>query len=90
MIQQPMARNIAVAPNPIVNTLYVTVGSNKNENGIITVVDLQGRELVRKSVNLQNGMNRFSFDDLSKQNAGSYILRLTTKDGVQNVRLIKQ
>jgi hypothetical protein len=90
MMQQPTTRNIAAAPNPFSNTLYITVGSNKNENGIITIVDLQGRELVSRSVTLQRGINRFSFDDLGKQRAGSYILRLTTNDGVQNMRLIKQ
>ena len=90
VMQQPMTRNIAVAPNPFLNTLYITVGSDKNETGTITIVDLQGRELVRRSVNLQRGMNRFSFDDLSRHKAGSYILRLTTTNGVQNMRLIKQ
>jgi hypothetical protein len=90
MMQQPMTRNIAAAPNPFGNTLYITVGSNKNEKGTITIVDLQGRELMRRSVTLQRGMNRFSFDDLRQHKSGSYILRLATTDGVQNLRLIKQ
>jgi hypothetical protein len=90
MMSQSINTNIAVAPNPFMNTLYLTIGSNKNETGIITIVDLEGKVLVRKSVSLQKGMNRFTFDELSKYRAGSYILRLTTSDGVQNMRLIKQ
>jgi hypothetical protein len=90
LMNQSINKNIAVAPNPFVNTLYLTIGSNKNETGMITIVDLEGKILVKRSVSLQRGMNRFSIDDLSQYRAGSYILRLTTSDGVQNMRLIKQ
>jgi len=90
LMNQSSSKSIAVAPNPFINTVYLTIGSNKNETGIITIIDLEGKTLVKKSVSLQKGLNRLTIDELSKYRAGSYILRLTTSEGVQNMRLIKQ
>jgi len=83
-------RVITVSPNPFMNAVQLTINADKNENAVVSIVDLTGREVVRRSVSLQNGTNRFTLDGLSKYNPGSYILRLVTKDGVQNNRLIKQ
>jgi len=81
---------ISVTPNPFRGTMWVTIGSDKNENAEMIVVDLMGRTVVRKSVTLQKGVNRFSFDEMSKAPAGNYFLRVATQNGVENIRLIKQ
>lgn len=83
-------RVITVTPNPFSDVVQVAIVSRKTETANISVVDISGREVARKSVNLQTGTNRFSVDDLNRYNPGNYILRLVTKDGVQNIRLIKQ
>jgi hypothetical protein len=89
-INAPIARTITVAPNPFVNSVWVTIGSNKNENASIIIMDLTGRPIVKKAVTLQKGVNQFSFDELSRYPTGSYLLRLATSEGVQNIRLLKQ
>ena len=81
---------ITVMPNPFSNAVQVTINSTRTETANISVVDISGREIAKKSVSLQLGTNRFSVDDLNRYNPGNYILRLVTKDGVQNIRLIKQ
>jgi len=83
-------RVITVTPNPFSDVVQVAIVSRKTETANISVVDISGREVARKSVNLQIGTNHFSVDDLNRYNPGNYILRLVTKDGVQNIRLIKQ
>jgi len=83
-------RVITVTPNPFSDVVQVSIVSRKTETANISVVDISGREVARKSVNLQTGTNRFSVDNLNRYNPGNYILRLVTKDGVQNIRLIKQ
>ncbi|HEY0678626.1 MAG TPA: T9SS type A sorting domain-containing protein [Chitinophagaceae bacterium] len=81
--------NISAMPNPFVNSVYVTIGSDKNENGTISILDAAGRELYKKPVTLQKGINRFTLDG-SKYLPGSYYLRLNTSNKVQNVKLIRQ
>ena len=83
-------RVITVAPNPFSNVVQVIINSNTSENASISILDLTGREVARKSVRLQTGDNRFSLEGLGRYNPGNYILRLVTKDGIQNIRLIKQ
>jgi len=83
-------RVITVAPNPFSNVVQVTINSTKTETGNISIVDISGREVARKSVTLQTGVNTFSIGDLNRYNPGNYILRLVTREGVQNIRLIKQ
>jgi hypothetical protein len=83
-------RVITVAPNPFSNVVEVTINSTKTETGSISIVDISGREVARRSITLQMGRNQFSVGDLGRYNPGNYILRLVTKDGVQNLRLIKQ
>ncbi len=86
---QLITANIAVAPNPFMNSIQVTVGSNKNENASLSMIDVMGREVYRKSVSLQKGNNRFTIDG-SKYIQGSYYLKLTTADRSQTIKLIKQ
>ncbi|HYJ38269.1 MAG TPA: T9SS type A sorting domain-containing protein, partial [Chitinophagaceae bacterium] len=89
-VYESTGRVITVAPNPFVSSVYVTIGSDKNENGSITIMDIAGRVIVKRSVTLQRGLSRFTIDGLSQLRQGSYVLRLTTTEGVQNIRLIKQ
>ncbi|HYE54650.1 MAG TPA: T9SS type A sorting domain-containing protein [Chitinophagaceae bacterium] len=80
---------VTVAPNPFRNAVWVTIGSNKNENASIIVSDMTGRVVMTRSINLQKGVNRLSLDELSRYPAGSYFLRVSTPDRVENVKLIK-
>ena len=84
-----VTNSIAVAPNPFVNTITVTINSTKNENASLIITDVTGREVYRKSVSLQQGANRFTIDG-SKYTGGSYYLRLVAGKRLETVKLIKQ
>jgi hypothetical protein len=84
------ARSIAVAPNPFVNSLNLTIGSTKSENASLSIMDMSGRQVYTRSVSLQKGYNRFSLNDMKNLRTGSYFLRLVTSEGVQTIRLIRQ
>ncbi len=83
-------KRMTVAPNPFSNAMRVTIGSDKNENATITVMDLAGRIVYKKAVTLQKGVNTIPLTGLGNFKAGSYWLRLITSDGVENLRLLKQ
>jgi hypothetical protein len=86
---EPTLKKMTATPNPFTSTIQVTIGSDRNENATVSLVDLAGRELYKKPINLQQGVNRLSIDG-SKYTPGSYYLKLTTADRVETVKLIRQ
>ncbi|HYC29404.1 MAG TPA: T9SS type A sorting domain-containing protein, partial [Chitinophagaceae bacterium] len=89
-VRELTGRVISVAPNPFVSSLTVSVASIKNERATISVMDLSGRPVYTKSINLQRGMNRINLNEINNIRTGSYYLRLVTSEGVQSIRLIRQ
>jgi hypothetical protein len=83
------ATRISVAPNPFANTIQVTIGSNRNESATLIIVDAAGRQLYKKPVGLQIGINRFTLDG-SRYIQGNYFLKLISVDRNETVKLIKQ
>lgn len=83
------AKSMSAAPNPFVSAIQVTIGSDKNENASISIIDVSGRELYKKPISLQRGVNRLTLDG-SKYRPGSYYLKLTTADRVETIKLIRQ
>lgn len=84
------SRSISVAPNPFVNAVNVTIGATRSEQASISVIDISGRQVFSRSVNLQRGMNKFTLNEVSTLRTGSYYLKLVTSEGVQSIRLIRQ
>ena len=74
--------NIKVFPNPSNGTVYVCTESEPVLE--LQVFDLFGRMLLNESV----GKKEFSVD-VSGYNAGSYMLRLVTGNGVKTSRIVK-
>jgi hypothetical protein len=88
---EPMvsAKSMTVAPNPFVSAIQVTIGADKTENASLSIIDVSGRELYKKPIMLQKGVNRFTLDG-SKYLPGSYFLKLTTANRVETIRLVRQ
>ena len=85
-----VVKRLTVAPNPFSHAVMVTIGSDKNENATLTMMDLAGRVVFKRSVSLQKGVNTIPLTGLGTLRPGSYWLRLMTADGVENVRLLRQ
>lgn len=83
------ANSMAVAPNPFVNTITVTIGADKPEQATLVITDVAGREVYRKPVGLQRGLNRFTIDG-SRHAGGSYYLRLVRAGSVETLKMIKR
>lgn len=74
--------NVKVFPNPTQNNVYVYTESQPVKE--VQVFDIFGKMLSRKNVN----ENEF-FVDLSDYNAGTYILRIISGNGVETVKIVK-
>lgn len=84
-----ITKSVTAAPNPFIGPIQVTIGWDKQENASVTIVDVTGREVYRKSITLQRGVNRFVLDG-SRYTPGSYYLKLVTTDKIETIKLIKQ
>ena len=80
-IGETNAENINVFPNPSNGMVYVCAESQQVQE--LQVFDLSGRMILQKSIN----ETEFSID-LSGYNAGTYILRLTTRNGVETSKIV--
>ncbi|HEX6179703.1 MAG TPA: T9SS type A sorting domain-containing protein [Chitinophagaceae bacterium] len=80
---------ITVAPNPFNNFILVNIGSDKSEKAELFLMDLSGRSLIKRSVQLQKGSNRISINELHKFPAGSYLLKVATAGRSETMRVVK-
>ncbi|HKP31169.1 MAG TPA: T9SS type A sorting domain-containing protein [Chitinophagaceae bacterium] len=90
MNQRTIGTHMAVAPNPFVSSVTLTIGSERNEPATISVIDLSGRIVGEKRISLQTGVNRISMDGMAGYKTGTYMIRLSTSRNVENLRVIKQ
>ena len=89
-VASPQGNRLTVAPNPFTSSLILTIGSDKSENATISIMDLTGRAMFTRSVFLQRGINTIPLRGLGNFKPGSYWVRMTTSDGVETVRILRQ
>ncbi len=76
------SEKVKTYPNPTHDGVYVRTESNTIVE--VQVLDLFGKMLSRKTVG-----EKASFVDLSDYHAGTYILRIIFRDGVETVKIVK-
>jgi hypothetical protein len=76
---QPDAQSARIYPNPVLNNASIDLNMEADDHAFISVYDLNGRELLRKNVNVVAGMNHFdvNMQDLSK---GFYMVKISTEN----------
>jgi hypothetical protein len=67
-----------VTPNPFNNSLQVQFSSPIKGSASFALYDLQGKKVLEKSVNMENGNQAFEWNNLENVEAGIYILELNT------------
>ncbi len=77
-----------IYPNPVANTIYVQLISNKMSIANLKITDLQGKVLQQQSINLQIGLNNFNINatNLAK---GSYMILINGEQLYQKM-IIKE
>lgn len=79
-------------PNPVTNGLFVHIQTLKAGAASLELLDLSGRVLLRKDVQLAVGVNDIGWSDVRQQRLtpGVYIVQLITKIGRTTVKVIVQ
>jgi Zn-dependent metalloprotease len=80
---------VSVAPNPAHDRSGLTIHAKADAGSQIVLIDLFGRVLQSRYVQLTAGDNRLDID-LQGLPAGSYVVRVSTADATGSVTLIKQ
>lgn len=76
---------VKVFPNPVMTgTVNMKFDANLEENAVMSISDLYGKNIRREVVNIQTGMNNFAVD-INDLQAGTYILTI----GRQTTKFIK-
>jgi Calx-beta domain len=83
-------KKISIAPNPFINGIRAGIYSPKEERAILTVLDIFGREIKTKTVQLNTGQNQISIEGLERLPAGNYLLRVATGANVETYKIVKQ
>lgn len=78
-------------PNPFQNEVRLTVQSTAAGKGQLQLLDLTGRVVLQRNVELTSGTNDLELQDLSGVQSGTYLLRVVTPAGnAQTQRIIKR
>ncbi|MFN8394720.1 MAG: GEVED domain-containing protein [Bacteroidia bacterium] len=75
-----------VYPNPVAQNLFVNYLTNAEGAANVMIMDLNGRMLVNRPVNLISGANTMDFD-ISNLANGMYIVRVQTSSQTRNAKV---
>jgi len=77
-----------VSPNPFNDRFEVTLESDTERKVSLTLLDIQGRVIVNKTMNLANGINKNTMS-MEQYETGIYLLRIATDDYEEVIKLVK-
>jgi uncharacterized repeat protein (TIGR01451 family) len=78
---------IAISPNPFSSYININMEWSKKEVIIAKVINIQGKEVVSKNIELNKGLNYISINELSRLPAGNYFLQFisSTERFIRNI-----
>lgn len=84
------ATGLSASPNPFTSYVNINLDWSKNETVNVQVLNMAGKEVSSKSVQLTKGTNYVAINNLSSLPAGMFIIQLNTSEGKIVKQLIKQ
>ena len=81
---------ISAFPNPFTHSVKVIIPATKNERATVDVLDMMGRSIQAKAVQLVRGSNEVILDGLDKYPSGSYFIRVKLATGVETLKVLRQ
>ena len=83
-------KNLVISPNPFKNYLNVNMNWNKAEVITARVINIQGKEVVTKSIRMNKGLNYIKLDELSNLPAGNYFIQFISSEERFTEKITKQ
>lgn len=82
--------NFTVSPNPFSNNVNINIEWNKNENTVVKVFNILGKEIIAKNVTMTQGYNNIIIDEMASVLPGTYIIQFNTTTEKLIKQVIKQ
>ncbi len=83
-------KNMVISPNPFNSYLNINMNWNKAEIITARVINIQGKEVVNKTVLMSKGLNYIKIDELSKLPAGNYFIQFISSEERFTEKITKQ
>ncbi len=79
---------ISVAPNPVANTMKLSINADKADAAVVVITDMSGKTVLSNTFSVVAGDNIVPVNT-AKLNAGSYIIKVQLNGDVQMGKFIK-
>ena len=77
-------------PNPTSGELNIELSTEKASNGKISIIDMQGKEIISRPIGFNQGVSNFKLD-MSEMKAGLYLVKVTDdKNGTTYMNKIQK
>lgn len=76
-------------PNPFSNNLAVEITLPVQQQAQLQLTDLSGRIILQRSVSCKAGSNLLMLKEADPLPAGTYLMRIVTKDGILQQKIVK-
>ncbi|MBC7426388.1 MAG: T9SS type A sorting domain-containing protein, partial [Bacteroidia bacterium] len=77
-----------VYPNPFKDQVSITLNSEETTTITVTICDINGREIIKQSLNTEEGLRIHSIST-SNLNAGIYMMNIDNGVSIQHTRIVK-
>ena len=83
-------KNLVISPNPFSSYLNINVNWSKAEMITARIINIQGKELLVKRVQLNKGANYIKIDELSNVPAGNYFIQFISSGETFSEKISKR
>jgi uncharacterized repeat protein (TIGR01451 family) len=84
------SRQATISPNPFTSYLNINMEWNRSETITAKVINVQGKEVASKKIQMSKGLNYISIDELSKLPAGNYFIQFISGAERSTQKITKQ
>jgi len=82
--------NIGIYPNPSDGSFYIDIKGNKDEEVLVVVQDVLGKEYYSKVIILDEGGSILAMDPSEKLRPGVYMITATSKNSIYKRKIVIQ
>ncbi|MEO6290849.1 MAG: T9SS type A sorting domain-containing protein [Ginsengibacter sp.] len=83
-------KNLVISPNPFKSYLNVNMNWNKAEVITARVINIQGRDVLTKSIKMNKGLNYIKIEELSNLPSGNYFIQFISSEERFTEKITKQ
>ncbi len=85
-----LGKNLVISPNPFRSYLNINMNWDKTETITARIINIQGKEMLVKRIQLNKGANYIKIDELSNIPAGNYFIQFISSEEKFSEKISKQ